>query len=261
MVISYPQFEIQLAAFLWSLFRIAAALSVMPVFANRAVPPRARVLLALGLTAMLYPLLFPLSPALAQVPMLSGPGLLITVQQLGLGLAMGFVFNLVWAAFVHGGQIIAMQMGLGFASMIDPANGVAVPVVSQFYVILITLLFLAMGGHLAVITLLVESFRMLPVGEAGLSAATFHDVAAWASVMFAGSVLIALPAVSALLLTNIAFGVVTRAAPQLNIFAVGFPVTMMLGFVIMLATVGVVAEQFHMLFLEALQQARNVFAR
>ncbi len=145
---------------------------------------------------------------------------------------MGFALRLVYTALDVAGQTIGQLMGLGFASMVDPQNGVQVPVVSQFYTIVAVLLFLAFIGHLVLIEVLVDSFRTLPVGQ-DLPPASLWTLATWAGQLFVGAVLIALPAVAALVVINVAFGVITRAAPQLNIFAVGFPVTLMLGFAVM----------------------------
>jgi flagellar biosynthesis protein FliR len=159
--------------------------------------------------------------------------------------------RVVFGAFVHAGQIIAMQMGLGFASMVDPLNGVQVPVVSQFYVVLVTLMFLALDGHLALIEVLADSFRVMPIAPTGLALSGIWDLLGWASRMFAGALQIALPAVASLLLVNIAFGVMTRAAPQLNIFAIGFPISMILGFVVLLITLPGMSAQLGTLLNDA----------
>jgi len=212
--------------------RIGMMFTVAPIFGGRLVPVRARLMVALAVTWVVVPSLPP-PPA---VDPISVRGLLITLQQLLIGAAMGFALQLVFAALVVGGQVVAMSMGLGFASMVDPQNGVQVPVLSQYYVAVATLLFLAMNGHLALIGVLMDGFHAMPVGASGIGAAGYWNLVAWAGHMFSGAVLIALPAVSALLMVNIAFGVITRAAPQLNIFAVGFPVTMLIGFVVILTT-------------------------
>ena len=126
-----------------------------------------------------------------------------------------------------------MTMGLGFAMAVDPQNGVQVPVLSQLYIILATLLFLALDGHLLLIASVVESYQLIPAGVSGIPATSLSAVVALGTMVFAGGILLALPALTALLLINIAFGIVTRTAPQLNIFAVGFPVTILAGLLIM----------------------------
>jgi flagellar biosynthetic protein FliR len=212
--------------------RIGAMLMAMPIFGSQTIPVRLRVSLALLLTVLLTPAL----PEPPQVDVLSGIGLLITLQQVVIGVAMGFVLHMVFSALAQAGEKIAMSMGLGFAFMIDPQNGVNVPVVSQHYVILATLAFLAMDGHLVAIDILAQSFALLPVGVEGMSREALWQLVLWGAHMYAGAVLIALPAVASIMIVNVALGVITRAAPQLNIFAVGLPMTIMLGFVLMIMT-------------------------
>jgi flagellar biosynthetic protein FliR len=151
-----------------------------------------------------------------------------------IGLAMGIIFLVVFQAFVIAGQIIAMGMGLAFSVMVDPATGVQTPVVSQYFTILVTLLFLALDGHMLVIYTLVASFEYMPIGANLLTMESIQLVYEFGRFMFSAGVLIALPAITALLLINISFGVITRAAPALNIFAVGFPITLLAGLVMLM---------------------------
>ena len=140
-------------------------------------------------------------------------------------------------ALIIAGQTIAMSMGLGLATMVDPQRGISVPIVSQFFVILGLLIFLALGGHLATVRLIADSFAMLPLGQP-LGSEGAWTVAAWGSQMFAGALRIALPAATALLIANIAFGVMSRAAPTLNLFAVGLPAGLLIGFLLLLLNIG-----------------------
>ncbi|MEJ2591746.1 MAG: flagellar biosynthetic protein FliR, partial [Candidatus Thiodiazotropha sp.] len=167
---------------------------------------------------------------------LSHTGFLIMLQQVLIGVVMGFILQMVFGALIFGGQVVAYSTGLGFASMVDPQNGVQVPVIAQFYLILATLLFLLSNGHLLTIELLADSFQSLPVAVDGITRNGLLEVVAWGSRMFAGGLLIALPIVGAMLMVNMGMGVVMRAAPQLNIFSVGFPVTMLIGFALMWVT-------------------------
>ena len=130
-------------------------------------------------------------------------------------------------------QAQSMTMGLGFAMAVDPQNGVQVPVVAQMFVILITLLFLSVDGHLALIAAVIQSYELIPVGAIGISQDIFLRVVALGSIVFTWGILLALPVMTALLFINISLGVVIGAAPQLNIFAVGFPVTIISGLLIM----------------------------
>ncbi|MDH5786570.1 MAG: flagellar biosynthetic protein FliR [Chromatiales bacterium] len=232
-----------LGTFLWPFFRISSMFMVAPVTGGQYVPVKVRLMLSLAITLVVMPVM-PSPPAVTpfSLTMFS-----LILQQILIGVAMGFVLMLVFSAIVTGGQIIAMQMGLGFASMVDPANGQQVPVLSQLYLIMTSLIFLAIDAHLVLISLLVESFHTLPIGPLGLDRDSFWAIANWGSEMFAGALWISLPALASLLMVNIAFGVMARAAPQLNIFAVGFPVTMVVGFIVILYTLPSVAPQFTVL--------------
>ncbi|MEX2476132.1 flagellar biosynthetic protein FliR [Marinobacter sp.] len=210
---------------LWPLFRVASFMMVVPVFGTQLVPARARLGLALLMTILIVPLI----PPVPQIEALSADAVVITLQQILIGVGMGFAMTALWQLFVVAGQMIAMQMGLGFASMVDPANGVNVPVLSQIYTITITLLFLAMNGHLVMFEIFIESFRTMPVGLEGLGQVGVWELAHRISWMFVAAVLLALPAVAAVFIVNIAFGVMTRAAPQMNIFALGFPIGLIFG--------------------------------
>jgi flagellar biosynthetic protein FliR len=219
-------------SYYWPFMRISALFLASPIFSASAFPVRARIVLAVLVTVLVVPSL-PEPPA---VDALGPAGILIAGQQVLIGLAMGFIVQMIFASVVIAGQSLAMTMGLGFAMSVDPQNGVQVPVLSQLYMILATLIFLAINGHLVLIGFLVESFSLLPVGVSGWRASFGLDVVLWASQMFMSGLLLALPALTAVLVINVAFGVITRAAPQLNIFAVGFPVTILAGFVFILLT-------------------------
>ncbi|MDX1801515.1 MAG: flagellar biosynthetic protein FliR [Marinobacter sp.] len=210
---------------LWPLFRIASFMMVIPVFGTQLVPARVRLGLALLMTILVVPML----GDVPQVDALSADAVIITLQQILIGAGMGFALTALFQLFVVTGQMIAMQMGLGFASMVDPANGVNVPVLSQIYTISVTLMYLAMNGHLVAFDVFIESFRTLPIGLAGLGQAGVWALAHRISWMFVSAMLLALPAVTAVLIVNISFGVMTRAAPQMNIFALGFPIGLIFG--------------------------------
>jgi len=220
--------------------RIGAMLLVAPVFGARMVPKPVRVGLGLAIAVIVTPLL----PPMPVVDALSPEAVLIAVHQMLIGLAMGFALQLVFGALVTAGQTVAMSMGLGFAALVDPQNGVQVPVVSQFYLISSTLLFLVLNGHLQLIQMVVDSFHTLPVGVTGLPSDALWNLVGWATQMFAGALMVALPAITSIMLVNVALGAMTRAAPQLNIFSVGFPITLLGGFVIIILTLPSMGPQF-----------------
>lgn len=229
-----------LGSFLWPFFRVGAMLTAAPVTGAQSVPVRVRLGLALAITAIIAPVLPP-APA---VDAFSLPSLMIIAQQILIGAVMGFAFQLVFGAVIAGSQIVATQVGLGFSAMVDPANGQQVAVLGQFYVMVTTLLFLGMNGHLMLIELLVDSFRTLPISPDGLDRDAFYVLASWGSRLFADAVWLSLPAVGSLLVVNVAMGVMTRAAPQLNIFSVGFGITLIVGFIVVSVTLESVVPQF-----------------
>ena len=248
------QFAQWLADYFWPLVRIAALLMAAPIFNIRQIPARVRILLAVLITLIVHPVL----PPAPVVPLLSSDAVLIAVQQIGIGVALGLMMQMAFNALIFGGQAMAYSMGLGFANMMDPANGVQVPVIAQFWLILAMLAFLLTNGHLVLISVLVDSFTVLPIAVDGLTRAGVWELLSWASRMFAAGLVMALPVIFSLLLINIGMGVVTRAAPQLNIFAVGFPVTMLLGFVLIWITLPQVMTSFGRLVLETFSQAAVV---
>lgn len=218
--------------FVWALFRIAAMFMVAPVFGARYVPMRIRITLALAISVVLFPLL----PAPPSVEPFSAAGVVLAVQQVMIGVAMGFILQLVFDAIVIGLQTVSMSMGLGFAIFLDSQNGVQVPVLSQLHLLLAMLLFLAFDGHLMLIELLADSFQVLPVGGGTLNADAFWLMASRGSDLFIGALKIALPAATAVLIVNLSIGVISRAASTLNLFAIGMPLTMVMGFLVLIAT-------------------------
>ena len=241
------QIQGQVASFIWPLMRISAMFISVPLFSIKAVPARVRLILSVALTFVVMPLL----PTFPAVEMFSYQGMMVAIAQVMIGLSTGFIVQLVFSAVVFAGQGIALSMGLGFASMIDPQNGQQVPVVAQLYVISSTLIFLGLDGHLLLIKMLLDSFTSLPIGIDGIDKAGIWTLIAWSSRMFAGGLLLAMPVIASLLLVNISFGVATRAAPQLNIFSVGFPVTLMLGILLIWLTLPDVLDQFTGLLTDA----------
>jgi len=243
MTISSEELLSIVAAYLWPLFRIAALVSAAPVFGTRVLPMRLKVIFVLALTAAIAPS----TPPPPDIEMFSLGGIMAVLQQMLIGVAMGFSLHLVFGAFVFAGQVVALGMGLGFASLNDPSTGVVVPTVSQFYTIMITLLFFTMNGHLIMIGVLAKSFHTMPISASGIEINSLWMLLSWTSNMFSGAVLIALPAIASMLIVNVGFGVMTRASPQLNIFAIGFPVIMAIGFFVILASLPNIPVQFESL--------------
>lgn len=227
-----------LALYVWPFVRVGAFLMVMPLIGSSFTPVRVRLLLALVLTVVIAPIV----PPAATQDVLSAAGLVTMIQEIGIGVAMGFLVQLVFDAIALGGQVIGMSMGLGFAVFLDRARGVSVPVLGQLFLMLGMLVFLSLDGHLAMIQLLVESFRAWPISEGGLTLPVLSELLLWTAQLFVFAVKIALPAITALLIVNLSFGIMSRAAPTLNLFAVGFPVAMLLGFMVIFLNMGVLVE-------------------
>ncbi len=239
--------------FFLPLFRIASMLMVMPVIGTQLVPTRVRLYLALAISVVLMPNL----PPMPQVDSINLQSMLLIAEQVVIGVMFGFLLQLYFHLFTVAGQIIAMQMGLGFASMVDPSNGVSVPVLGQFLLMLVTLLFLAMNGHLVVFEVLAESFVTLPVGG-GLLLDHYWVLAGKLTWVIAAGLLLTLPVITALLVVNLAFGVMTRAAPQLNIFSIGFPLTLILGLLIFWMGLSDFLAHFQTLTSDVLDQLRDL---
>ena len=223
--------------------RIAGCLGVMPLLGSKLVPRQIRILLSVFITLIIAPLL----PPMPNVEPMSLASFIIIFEQMLIGIVLGFMVEIVTQVFVLAGQLIAMQTGLGIATTVDPAQGVSVVVVSQWFLFLISLTFLALNGHLVVIEVVVESFYTMPIGGGAWNADDYGRMVRWGGWMFASALVIALPALTSLLIVNFAFGVMTRAAPQLNIFSLGFPVTMLVGLAIIWLTIGHLGESFHAL--------------
>jgi flagellar biosynthetic protein FliR len=250
------QIETWMAAYLWPFLRIGACLMVAPVFGAHFVPARYRIILAAAITFLVAPLL----PKLPDISPFSAQGLIITVQQLVIGVAVGFVLQIVFDALAMGGQLLANTMGLSFAFNLDPLRGSSSPVLGQFYTLIATLTFLALNGHVAVIQVMVDGFHTMPVGTTGIGAEGMRQVALWGTQLFRGALVVALPGLTALLIVNLAFGVVSRAAPSLNLFAIGFPVTLIGGLLIVLAGLPSVQSGFTSLMRDSMGFAVSLMA-
>jgi flagellar biosynthetic protein FliR len=241
------------ASFMLPMFRITSMLMTMPVFGTTLVPRRVRLYFALAITVVIAPVL----PPMPQVNALDLSALLLIAEQIIIGAGLGLFLQLFFQAFVVAGQILSIQMGMGFASMVDPTNGVSSAVIGQFFTMLVTLVFLGMNGHLVVIDTLVESFTTMPVGS-GLLVSNFWELANGLGWVLSAGLRIVLPAITALLVINIAFGIMTRAAPQLNIFSIGFPLTLVLGMGILWLTLADILNQYQPLAIDALQSLRDM---
>lgn len=237
-----------LADFILPFTRISALIMMMIGFGARTIPTRIKLFLCVTLTLAIMPAIPPTNVE----KLLSFTTFLMIGQQTLIGISLGFITVMVINTFTLAGQIIAMQSGLGFASLVDPASGMNVPAVGQFFLILSTLLFWTMDGHLAYLQFIVASFDTLPIGNEQFASVKYQEIVLWGGWMFATALSLALAPLTAMLLINFSFGVMTRAAPQLNIFAIGFPITMMAGLLIMWLTFGNFLTHFELQWQRAL---------
>jgi flagellar biosynthetic protein FliR len=171
---------------------------------------------------------------------------------------MGFVMRVIFAAVEAAGEIIGLQMGLGFASFFDPQSAGQTLVLARFFNMLAVLLFLAVNAHLLLLGVLVDSFQILPISTQPLSTAGFYNVAAFGSTVFAVGLQLALPLIAILLMTNLALGILTRSAPQLNIFAIGFPITLGVGLIVLDITLPYFAPQVEHMIMNGLKATTMV---
>jgi flagellar biosynthesis protein FliR len=248
------QLEGWMVQYFWPFVRIGAFLMVAPIIGATFVPPRFRLVLAGAITLLVAPLV-----TLPQgIEPLSVAGVIVTTHQLLIGAATGFVLQVIFDSLAMGGQLLANSMGLSFAFNVDPQHGASTPVVGYMYMLMVTLTFLALNGHLAMIEALVDGFRTLPIGMTGFGADQWWQIVGWGNQLFAGALTVALPGMTALLVVNLGFGVMSRAAPSLNMFAVGFPITLVFGLLVILLGLPAVQSSFTTLIGECLVLVRTL---
>ena len=244
----------QLLRIWWPLLRVSGFMLVAPVLGSSMVPRTVRIVLSVALALMLAPF--------ASVPrdlsIFSAAGVLASVNQLLIGIAIALVVQLVFDALALVGQTTSMTMGLGFATLVDPQRGANTAVLGQMFTIFGTLAYLSVDGHLRLIGTLAHSFQTIPVVADGLGGGLLGAVPAWGARVFEAGLLIALPVTVALLIVNLALGVVTRAAPQLNLFGIGFPITMLAGFFALMAGLDSLIGGMLNLLQDALQTAAGL---
>jgi flagellar biosynthesis protein FliR len=217
---------------LWPFLRALALFSTMPVLGTRLVPTRVRVALAALIALAAQPSL-PLPPA---VPLDSALAVLLVVQQVLVGVTLGFAVRLVFAAVEFAGELIGLQMGLNFAGFFDPVSASTATATSRFFGTTVAWLFIVINGHLLILAALADSFRVFPVGPEPFAFLQATQPHRWGAEIFRTGLWIALPLLTMLLFVNLVLGVISRVAPQINIFAIGFPVTLSVGLIGMFLT-------------------------
>ncbi|NKI74823.1 flagellar type III secretion system protein FliR [Dickeya sp. CFBP 2040] len=212
--------------FFWPLVRILALISTAPIFSERAITRRVKIGLGILITIVITPGIPPTS-----IPIFSAAGIWMLFQQILIGVMLGFTMQLAFAAVRLAGEVIGLQMGLSFATFFDPSGGPNMPVIARFMNLLALLLFLTMNGHLWLISLLVDSFHTIPIGAEPVSSNMFVALAGAGGKIFSNGLMLAMPLITLLLAINMALGLLSRLAPQLTIFAIGFPITLFAGII------------------------------
>lgn len=250
------QLNILVMSFLWPLTRILGLLASAPLFGNVSVPATVKISLGILIAMIITPTL----PALPALDPLSLSGALTLAQQMLIGLAMGFVMQVIFAGVALAGEAAGLSMGLGFATFFDPQTQGRSIAVTQFLSLMMLLMYMALDVHLAVITALADSFRTMPINDLPFHGRMFEQLAFWGGKVFASGVQLALPVVAALLITNVGLSILARSAPQLNLFGIGFPITLTVGFVMLAVTVPYMAGPLEHLFQDGLEMIKLIAA-
>jgi flagellar biosynthetic protein FliR len=236
-----------LQTFMWPFVRVSAVMITAPIFSQRALNLRVRIVTGFVLTWMIYPFI-----DIPQVDPFTVGAIYGLFNEVTVGALMGVTLQIVSAAIIVSGHAVSSSMGLGMANMMDPNLG-NVPTLSQFLLIIGLLVFLSLGGHLVLISVLVQSFTSIPVGSGLLSTNAISGFLAWSSQIFIGAVIMVLPVMLGLLMINGCLGVISRASPSLNVFAVGFPALIPIGFCMVLLSMVIIVGKMEGLWFQAFQ--------
>lgn len=250
--VDFAQLQLWLTTFFWPFVRLTAFLAASPLWGHDSIPMQAKI----GLAALLAVLLGPVLPPLPAVPLVSWASLGILVEQLLIGIAIGLTMRVTFAVVQAAGEIVGLQMGLGFATFFAPDTGTNTMVLSRLLYMLSLLIFIALNGHLIVLEILAASFVSLPIGRT-LDPGAGITLVRHAGIVFASGLLLALPLMAALLTINLAMGILNRASPQLTVFAVGFPLTLTVGLVLLMVLMNDLGRFLEGLFGDALAFLRQ----
>ncbi|MBE0549643.1 MAG: flagellar biosynthetic protein FliR [Rubrivivax sp.] len=241
---------------LWPFLRALALFTALPVLGTRVVPARVRIGLAALIALAAQPSLPELPAAVSAIALDSPLALLLVLQQVVIGLSLGFAVRVVFAAVEFAGEIIGLQMGLNFAGFFDPLSASTATAASRFFGAVVAWLFIVINGHLLVVAALVQTYTAFPIGAEPFAFVREMQPHRWGAEIFSMGLWIALPMVTMLLFVNIALGAISRVAPQINIFAIGFPVTLGLGLLGLLLTLPMLAQPFTMTLERLLEHFR-----
>lgn len=237
--------------------RVGAALVAAPLFGMAGVPAQARVMMA-GAVAVL---ICAWSPVAAPANLLSEAGMVSVAGEVLVGVSLGFVLQFAFAAPVIAAEMIGGAMGMSMATAVDPNSGSQSPALGQYFTVVVTLIFLAVGGHLQWIALVIDSYRVFPPGETWLGAERFAEIGGFAGTMFITAVAIALPVSLIMLVVQVVTGMLSRSAPALNLFSLGLPAGVLAGIAGLIVAAPVLTDQASLLTQEALAATAEVLSK
>ncbi|MCG8708900.1 flagellar type III secretion system protein FliR [Brenneria sp. 4F2] len=224
-----------LGLYFFPFVRLLALIATAPLFNEKGIDSKIKVGLAFLCAVLVAP-----SLAVESTPIFSAPGIWLLIKQVLIGISIGFTMQLAFAVFRVAGEIIGLQMGLSFATFFDPSNGTNTSVLSRFFNVFAMLLFMVFDGHLWLISLLADSFHLIPINADLVNSSIFLSIAQTGGLIFINGLMLSLPLVTFLLIINIALGVLNRMAPQISVFVIGFPVTLTIG----ILTIGLLMPLF-----------------
>lgn len=232
-----------LGLYFWPFLRIMALIMTAPILSEKSIPKRVKVGLGLLMTFAIAPSLPPVN-----VPIFSVQAGWLALQQMLIGVAIGFTMQLAFAAVRTAGELIGLQMGLSFATFVDPGSHLNMPVLARLIDMLAMLLFLSFNGHLWLISMLADTFHTLPIGASPVNSNAFLALTRAAGLVFLNGLMLALPVITLLLTVNLSLGLLNRMAPQLSVFVIGFPVTLTVGLILMALLMPLIAPFCEHLF-------------
>ncbi|KMT64910.1 flagellar biosynthetic protein FliR [Catenovulum maritimum] len=254
MSFSLPQIMQWLADIMLPFVRISALLVTMIGFSGKTVSTKVKSLLAVLIALLIAPTI----PSSGFNELFSLQGFLLVMQQILIGVTIGFLSQIFLNTFVMVGQTIAIQTGLGFATLVDPVNGINTAAIGQFYVILATLVFWAIDGHLMMIKMIALSFEAMPINSGWLTPDQIYKVIDWGKWLFIATITMALTPITAMLAVTLTFGIMTKAAPQLNIFSIGFPITQLTGLTVVWFSLSIFMLHFETIWESASKTMCNI---
>lgn len=239
----------------WPLARVLALIMTAPLLSEKAISRKVKIGLGLMITYVLLPSLPP-----TNVTLFSVGGFWLLIQQILIGMAIGFTMQFAFAAVRTAGEVIGLQMGLSFATFFDPASRLNMPVLARFLDMLTMLLFLSFNGHLWLISMVADSFHTLPIGGDPINGNAFLALTKAASLIFLNGLRLALPLITLLLTLNLALGLLNRVSPQLSVYAIGFPITLSIGIVFISLMMPLLAPFCEHLFSEVFDLLASVLS-